>query len=130
MKSRVPSRTDPTGAPSPFDRQTLTESYGATISDSGTPEATDALQARAPSRCRIRPWRSQKARVSATFSSGSTSPPQWLCVFSSATSRVGAWCGSVPSCTYSSSSSRGSRPSSDRKQRTCKAECTAAPPRS
>ena len=40
MKSRVPSRTEPTGVPSPFDRQTLTESYGATISGSGTPEAT------------------------------------------------------------------------------------------
>ena len=58
----LPSSTEPTGAPRPFDRQTLTESNGATMSRSATPEATAALQTRAPSRCRIMPCRSQKAR--------------------------------------------------------------------
>ena len=45
-----PTRTEPTGAPSPFERQTLTESKGAAISAGGSPLATAALQTLAPSR--------------------------------------------------------------------------------
>ena len=40
IMAALPSSTEPTGAPRPFDRQTVTESYGATMSRSATPEAT------------------------------------------------------------------------------------------
>ena len=50
IMSAFPTRTDPTGAPSPLDKQIETESKGAANSDIGIPKATDALNARAPSK--------------------------------------------------------------------------------
>jgi hypothetical protein len=49
MKSRLPTTTDPTGQPSPFDRQKATESAGAASFAGLTPSATVALKKRAPS---------------------------------------------------------------------------------
>eukprot|EP01139_Manchomonas_bermudensis_P007158 Amastigsp_a179758_47.p3 type:complete len:100 gc:universal Amastigsp_a179758_47:853-554(-) len=50
MKSAGPTMTEPTGAESPFERQTETESAALQMRSSGTPDATAALQMRAPSR--------------------------------------------------------------------------------
>ena len=51
IRSADDTSTDPTGAPSPFDRQTETVSKFAPYAASGTPLATWAFQSRAPSRC-------------------------------------------------------------------------------
>ena len=45
-----PSKREPAGAPSPFERQKDTLSNGAAISEAGRPERTAALKMRAPSR--------------------------------------------------------------------------------
>lgn len=50
MNSFEPTMRDPTGAPSPFDMQTDTESASRTIRAGDNPAATDAFQIRAPSR--------------------------------------------------------------------------------
>ena len=53
--SREPATIDPTGAPSPFDRQNMTESTLRVISATFSPSAVAALKMRAPSRCTFRP---------------------------------------------------------------------------
>ena len=55
MNSREPHKTEPTGAPRPFDRQIETDSNGAHSLTSVVWLATTALKARAPSRCIERP---------------------------------------------------------------------------
>ena len=50
MRSADATSTDPTGAPSPFDRQTDAVSASRPYVASSTPEATAAFQMRAPSR--------------------------------------------------------------------------------
>ena len=50
INPRLPVTTDPTGAPSPLERQNVTESACAATSFAGTPIATHALKSRAPSR--------------------------------------------------------------------------------
>jgi hypothetical protein len=55
MSSFDAQSTEPTGAPSPFDRHTETESKWRLISVTGTFRCTAALNTRAPSRCRPRP---------------------------------------------------------------------------
>ena len=42
ISKRGPANIDPAGAPNPFDKQNITVSTGATISLTGTPEATEA----------------------------------------------------------------------------------------
>ncbi len=49
MNACVPANADPTGAPSPFEKHTLTLSKCRAYSRSATPEATDAFHSRAPS---------------------------------------------------------------------------------
>ena len=46
----MPSNIDPTGAPSPFDKQNITESTGRARSATVSPSAVAALKMRAPSR--------------------------------------------------------------------------------
>ena len=111
--------TEPTGAPRPFDRQMLTVSKGAAYSAALTPVAATALNSRAPSRCILRPCRSQNSRTARMCSSGTTTPPQWLCVCSRHTSRVGAQCTSASVWTYSSIFSRSSVPSGESNTRSC-----------
>ena len=55
MSSAEPATSEPTGAPSPFDRQHETVSNGAAHCAAGIPLASTAFQMRAPSRCRRRP---------------------------------------------------------------------------
>jgi len=97
----------------------LTVSKGAAYSAALTPVAATALNSRAPSRCMRRSWRSQKARTSAICSMGMTAPPQWLCVCSRQTRRVGAQWTSTSVWTYSSIFSRSSVPSGESKTRSC-----------
>ena len=52
------------------------------------PVATTALNSRAPSRCRARPFSAAQPQISATASYGCTRPAPRLCVFSRHTSRV------------------------------------------
>ena len=54
------------------------------------PLATEALRSRAPSRCSASPWRRPSPQTSRTWSSGHTTPPPPLLVFSSESTRVGA----------------------------------------
>ena len=55
MNVFVPASSDPTGADSPFDRQTQTESTERVSSRASTPRATAALNTRAPSRWTANP---------------------------------------------------------------------------
>ena len=80
--SREPTISEPTGAPSPLDRQTERTDAMAPYSASGTPVATCAFQIRAPSRCTPAPTPVAQARRSWSSSSGSTAPPAKLWVFS------------------------------------------------
>ena len=50
IRSRSPARIDPTGAPSPFEKQSDTSVAPSAKSRAGTPEATTAFMSRAPSR--------------------------------------------------------------------------------
>ena len=54
----------------------------------GMPVATTALNSRAPSRCRARPFSAAQPQISATLSYGWIRPAPRLCVFSRHTSRV------------------------------------------
>ena len=64
MKSRLPVTTEPTGAPSPLERQKVTESAWAATSFAGIPVATHAFQRRAPSRWTARPCSVAIRRIS------------------------------------------------------------------
>ena len=65
MKSRLPQSTEPTGAPSPFDRHTETESKSCAIVRGGTPCFTAAFHSRAPSRCMASPRAAANSRTAA-----------------------------------------------------------------
>ena len=69
IRSSGPTRAEPTGAPRPFLKQTLTVSKWLAQSAAEMPVATTALKRRAPSRCRAeagsrRPSRRSRRRVS------------------------------------------------------------------
>ncbi len=64
MKSRVPARTAPTGAPSPFEKSIQTESKSAPYAFACTPVATTAFMSRAPSQWRHRPYSLASAQMS------------------------------------------------------------------
>ena len=51
MNSSEPTTAEPTGAPSPFEKQTEAESTWAATSAGERPAAIAAFQMRAPSRC-------------------------------------------------------------------------------
>ena len=53
--SAVPAMIDPTGAPSPFERQNWTVSTSRQMTSAPTPSATAALNRRAPSMCTFIP---------------------------------------------------------------------------
>jgi len=92
MKARVPASAAPTGAPSPFEKDTITESAQAAKASRGVPVAALAFQSRAPSRCTGHP-RVCASRASACSSgSGVTTPPAPLWVFSRHTSDVSGAC--------------------------------------
>ncbi|MNI56810.1 hypothetical protein D3C73_1118340 [compost metagenome] len=55
ISSLLPTSTDPTGAPKPFEKQMDTESKSWHMSASGLPLATAALNTRAPSRWVAKP---------------------------------------------------------------------------
>ncbi len=82
MASADPTSSEPTGAPSPLDRQTDKTSATAPYSARGVPVATCAFQSRAPSRWTRAPAPTANARRSWRSSSGSTVPPAKLWVFS------------------------------------------------
>ena len=91
MSTAPPTSTDPTGAPNPLEKQTETVSNGAARSAASRLLPTAALNIRAPSRWVASPYRRASAVASATKPSGNIRPP---IVFSSASSRVRAKCGS------------------------------------
>ena len=86
--SRLPTNAEPTGAPSPFEKQTLTESKYLAISTSEICSATAAFQSRAPSRCIFKLFLRAEFSTSASFSNGHTFPPPRLVVFSRQTNFV------------------------------------------
>src|SRR3989441_419079 len=80
---------EPAAAPSPFDRQKVTESACGAKSLAGRRSATAALKMRAPSRWTGTPASCAPA-ATAPISSGVQHVPPWrLCVFSMQTSPVG-----------------------------------------
>ena len=87
-RSFVESMTEPIGAPSPLERQTLMVSKCLPYSAHETPDATWAFQMRAPSRCIAIP-RAWAADESFAISSiDCTVPPPKLWVFSTAIALV------------------------------------------
>src|SRR4029453_14610758 len=86
----VPHTSEPTGAPRPFERQNVTVSASSAHAEAGVPVATSALKRRAPSRWTESLFSRAACATSLASSSGKTRPPPGLCVFSSATTRVGA----------------------------------------
>jgi len=89
IASRLPTTSEPTGAPSPLDRQTAITSATAPYSRSGVPVATWAFQIRAPSTWMPAPASVANSRRSRRSDSGSTAPPAKLWVFSTAIAAVG-----------------------------------------
>ena len=84
----------PIGHASPFDRQNVTVSAQAAISEASTPSATEALKIRAPSRWTRRPCEWAASLAALRSSRGHTTPPCRLCVFSKVIAAVSGWCGS------------------------------------
>ena len=92
MSSREPTSAEPTGAPSPFEKHTDTESNGAAIARAvvrgSPPSATAALKSRAPSRwVDEAPLASPPRTPPARYEIGSALPP---IVFSRQSSRLRA----------------------------------------
>ncbi len=83
----------PTGAPSPFDRQNITESTSRVMRATVVAVASAALKIRAPSICTFQAARMRLCTNSSIVSCGYTVPPDMLCVFSSVINVVGALCG-------------------------------------
>src|SRR5260370_12279448 len=82
MNAFVPAITDPTGAPSPFDKQNITESTFRVITATWSPSAVAALKIRAPSRCTFNPILSAWSQISSTCAVGYTFPQTILLAFS------------------------------------------------
>ena len=70
IKSAGPHSAEPTGAPRPFEKQTLTVSKWLAQSAAEMPVATTALNSRAPSRWRARSLSAAQPQISATVSYG------------------------------------------------------------
>ena len=70
MKAREPTSIEPTGAPSPFEKQNITESKPWVSSFTGTPKATAALKIRAPSKCTGMPRSSANSKMRRASSGG------------------------------------------------------------
>ena len=88
IASAEPARAEPTGAPSPLEKQIETVSKCLAHSRAGMPVATTAFISRAPSRCMARWFSRAQWRIASMLASGWIRPPPRLCVFSSQTSRV------------------------------------------
>src|SRR5216683_3034647 len=88
ISAAPPASTLPTGQPSPFDNATDTRSKGRASSARLTPEATEALNSRAPSRYEATPAARAAAQIATACVCGNTTPPPRLWVFSIATRAV------------------------------------------
>ncbi len=108
--SCVPTNSEPTGAPSPLDRQTASASVSAPYASSGVPVATCAFQIRAPSMCSAQPTPSAQARSACRSASGSTAPPAKLWVFSTETAVVRTKNGPMSGAYISSMAARSTCP--------------------
>ncbi|GBE23591.1 hypothetical protein BMS3Bbin01_02976 [bacterium BMS3Bbin01] len=75
MRSSEPQSTDPTGAPSPLEKQNITVSASAAIVAASTPSASAALKILAPSRYTGMARRLAAAVVARIISSAMTVPP-------------------------------------------------------
>jgi hypothetical protein len=89
ISSCEPAISAPSGQPRPFEKQSATVSNEPPMRALGTPHATAALTSRAPSRCTASSCSRHVATIASISSSGQTRPPELLCVFSTATMRVG-----------------------------------------
>jgi hypothetical protein len=89
-RAASPHTREPTGAPSPFERQNATVSAQAAISAGSTPDAQAALNSRAPSRCTRRPRSRAAVLTRCSWANGHTLPPDVLWVFSIASAVAGA----------------------------------------
>ena len=107
---RVPTNSEPIGAPSPFERHTARASVAAAYSASGVPVATCAFQIRAPSMCTEIPTVSAQTRRACRSASGRMVPPAKLCVFSIATAVVRTKNGPMSGAYISCTAARSSRP--------------------
>ena len=119
ITSREPHTSEPTGAPSPLERQNVTVSKGSAQTAAGVPVATTAFHRRAPSRCSASPCCFAACATSLSWSSGNTRPPARLCVFSTETIRVGA--------KWTSSGVIAARTSAPSKQPPRPSVCTCTP---
>ena len=90
ITSADPAKTEPTGAPSPFEKQTLTVSKWLAYPASLTPLTAEAFHSRAPSRCNAKPCPRAVLVTDSICSSGQTLPPPRLWVFSMQTRLGGA----------------------------------------
>ena len=70
MRSLSAQISEPTGAPSPFDRQNDTVSKCRAYSAAGMPVATTALKRRAPSKCMAMPRAPATFRIAVSVSRG------------------------------------------------------------
>src|SRR5258706_12297601 len=89
ISALVPATHEPTGAPSPLERHTLTESNPAASSRSVLPHVTAAFHRRAPSRWAFMPSSCVIRTTSASSAGSHTLPPASFCVFSTATILLG-----------------------------------------
>ena len=83
-----PTSIEPTGAPSPLEKHTVSTSTWAPYVANGVPVATCAFQSRAPSRCTATPTEPDQDRSASRSAIGSTAPPAKLWVFSTETAAV------------------------------------------
>src|SRR6476660_5214784 len=81
ISSFEPTRADPTGAPRPFEKQTLTVSQKVAYCFSDTPLATVAFHSRAPSIWTVKPRFLAARDNSASVSTGQTLPDPELLLF-------------------------------------------------
>ena len=75
INSCEPQSIEPSGAPSPFERQNCTESTSFVNSLTSTPYLTAALKMRAPSRWTWKPRRRPSRAVRAKRSGETAMPP-------------------------------------------------------
>ena len=83
-----PQTIDPTGAPSPFEKQNWIVSADAAHRSAGKPVAATALKMRAPSMWIASPCSRAVDEVASIVSIGMTLPPERLCVFSQTSSPI------------------------------------------
>ncbi len=123
MSSAEPASSDPTGAPSPLDRQHDTVVAAADSSDAGTPRATSAWNRRAPSRWTGSPGAASRSRSAAPQGA----PPAMRWVFSAKTALTSGQWWSCASISQASSSWDGMPPGSSTACSCAEALTPAAP---